>query len=138
MTQNQTVRELMPLTSISRRAIVLITTMALLLAVACSRKDADTASTDAVAVANAAITTVYAGGDILTMAGREPAYAEALAVREGKILAVGTRAVLAKGGHGEGAHSEDVLWAAGERRSYARLRLPTGRVRGTLVPQPGK
>ena len=80
MTQNQTVRELMPLTSISRRAIVLITTMALLLAVACSRKDADTASTDAVAVANAAITTVYAGGDILTMAGREPAYAEALAV----------------------------------------------------------
>jgi len=29
--------------------------------------------------------TVYSGGDILTMAGREPAYAEALAVRDGKI-----------------------------------------------------
>ncbi|MBM3975323.1 MAG: hypothetical protein FJ301_14610 [Planctomycetes bacterium] len=44
---------------------------------------------------------------------------------------MGARAVLAKGGHGEGAHSEDVLWTAGERRKYARLRLPTGRVRGT-------
>ena len=107
MTQNQTVRELMPLTSISRRAIVLITTMALLLAVACSRKDADTASTDAVAVANAAITTVYAGGDILTMAGREPAYAEALAVREGKILAVGTRAEVDKAA-GAGATQVDL------------------------------
>jgi len=37
-------------------------------------------------------TTVYSGGDILTMAGREPAYIEALAVREGKILATGTLA----------------------------------------------
>ena len=36
-------------------------------------------------------TTVYSGGDILTMVGAEPAYAEALAVRGGKILAVGTR-----------------------------------------------
>jgi predicted amidohydrolase YtcJ len=35
-------------------------------------------------------TTVYSGGDILTMAGAEPAYAEALAVRDGKILAVGS------------------------------------------------
>jgi hypothetical protein len=40
--------------------------------------------------------TVYSGGDILTMAGVEPAYAEALAVRDGKILAVGTRDEVAK------------------------------------------
>ena len=37
-------------------------------------------------------TMVYSGGDILTMAGREPAYVEALATREGKILAAGTLA----------------------------------------------
>ena len=43
-----------------------------------------------------ATTTVYSGGDILTMAGPEPTYVEALAVRDGKILAVGTRNDVAK------------------------------------------
>jgi len=52
--------------------------------------------------------TVYSGGDILTMAGREPAYAEALAVRDGKILAVGTRAEVAKAA-GAGATQVDLV-----------------------------
>ena len=36
--------------------------------------------------------TVYSGGDIITMAGRTPFYAEALAVRDGKIAHVGSLA----------------------------------------------
>jgi predicted amidohydrolase YtcJ len=36
--------------------------------------------------------TLYVGGDILTMAGDEPAYVEALAVKDGKISFVGARA----------------------------------------------
>ena len=51
--------------------------------------------------------TVYSGGDILTMAGAEPAYAEALAVRDGKILAVGTRAEVDKAA-GAGATQVDL------------------------------
>jgi len=35
---------------------------------------------------------VYMGGDILTMVGSEPQYVEALVVRDGKIVTVGTRA----------------------------------------------
>ena len=51
--------------------------------------------------------TVYSGGDILTMAGAEPAYAEAVAVRDGKILAVGTRAEVVKAA-GAGAAPVDL------------------------------
>ena len=51
--------------------------------------------------------TVYSGGDILTMARAEPAYAEALAVRDGKILAVGTRAEVDKAA-GAGATQVDL------------------------------
>ena len=51
--------------------------------------------------------TVYSGGDILTMAGAETAYAEALAVRDGKILAVGTRAEVDKAA-GAGATQVDL------------------------------
>ena len=51
--------------------------------------------------------TVYSGGDILTMAGAETAYAEALAVRDGKILAVGTRAEVDKAA-GSGAAQVDL------------------------------
>ena len=51
--------------------------------------------------------TVYSGGDILTMAEAEPAYAEALAVRDGKILAVGTRAEVDKAA-GSGAAQVDL------------------------------
>ena len=36
--------------------------------------------------------TVYSGGDILTMAGEQPAYVEALAVKDGKISFAGTKA----------------------------------------------
>ena len=32
---------------------------------------------------------LYFGGDILTMAGDKPAYIEALAIRDGKIIAAG-------------------------------------------------
>ena len=35
--------------------------------------------------------TIYVGGDILTMKGPKPVYAQALAVRDGKIAAVGAR-----------------------------------------------
>ncbi len=34
---------------------------------------------------------IYHNGSILTMAGKEPAYAEALAVKDGKILAIGAK-----------------------------------------------
>ena len=34
---------------------------------------------------------IYIGGSILTMAGKEPAYVEALAVRDGKIVHAGTK-----------------------------------------------
>ena len=51
--------------------------------------------------------TVYSGGDILTMAGAETAYAEALAVRDGKLLAVGTRAEVDKAA-GAGATQVDL------------------------------
>ena len=36
--------------------------------------------------------TIYLGGDILTMAGDAPAYVEALAIRDGRIVFAGTRA----------------------------------------------
>jgi len=35
---------------------------------------------------------IYFGGDIITMEGDSPAYAEALAVKDGKIVFVGTKA----------------------------------------------
>jgi len=35
--------------------------------------------------------TIYSGGSILTMAGKEPVYVEALAVRDGKIVHAGTK-----------------------------------------------
>ena len=73
---------------------------ALLTAAGCAKKEANPATAEV-------ITTVYAGGDILTMAGREPAYAEALAVRDGKILAIGTRAEVAKAA-GAGAAQVDL------------------------------
>ena len=38
---------------------------------------------------------VYQGGTILTMEGDEPTYADALAVKDGKIVAVGTREEIA-------------------------------------------
>jgi predicted amidohydrolase YtcJ len=40
--------------------------------------------------------TIYHGGSILTMAGREPAYVEALAVKDGKILAAGAKDTVLK------------------------------------------
>ena len=63
------------------------------------------------ATASAPATTVYSGGDILTMAGREPAYAEALAVRNGKILVVGTRDEVDKAA-GAGATQVDLAGKA--------------------------
>ena len=40
--------------------------------------------------------TVYFGGDILTMAGEQPQYVEALAVRDGRIIAAGSKADVVK------------------------------------------
>jgi predicted amidohydrolase YtcJ len=45
---------------------------------------------------SAAADAIYAGGDILTMAGPEPRYAEALAVKNGRIVFVGAKADAAK------------------------------------------
>ncbi|MFM7709100.1 MAG: amidohydrolase [Gammaproteobacteria bacterium] len=78
--------------------------LAALMLTACSRPAGKDAAGSA---AGAAGVTVYSGGDILTMAGAEPAYAEALAVQGGKILAVGTRAEVAKAA-GAGAATVDL------------------------------
>lgn len=40
--------------------------------------------------------TIYVGGEILTMAGEKPAYVEALAVRDGRILHTGSRSAAMK------------------------------------------
>jgi predicted amidohydrolase YtcJ len=91
-----------------RQGAALAAIAASLALAACSRPSevagatADTASAD-----TAAEVTVYSGGDILTMAGAAPAYAEALAVRDGKILAVGTRDDVAKAA-GAGAAEVDL------------------------------
>jgi len=54
-----------------------------------------------------ASTDVYFGGDIITMAGEEPLYAEALAVRDGKIEFVGSKEEAIKVA-GEGARQIDL------------------------------
>jgi hydroxymethylpyrimidine/phosphomethylpyrimidine kinase len=48
-----------------------------------------------------------------------------------RALADVTGAVLAKGGHGDGAACEDVLWRGKERVAFRRERLACGPVRGT-------
>jgi predicted amidohydrolase YtcJ len=83
---------------IQRGAVWLAVATASLVLCACSKPGAAPAMTGV---------TVYSGGDLLTMAGAEPAYAEALAVRDGKILAVGTRAEVAKAA-GSGAAQVDL------------------------------
>ncbi|MEI7573214.1 MAG: amidohydrolase family protein, partial [Phenylobacterium sp.] len=50
---------------------------------------------------------VYTGGDILTLAGDAPAYVEALAVKDGKIVAAGTQAEARKAA-GPGARTVDL------------------------------
>ena len=50
---------------------------------------------------------VYTGGDILTLAGEAPAYVEALAVKDGKIVAAGTQAEARKAA-GPGARTVDL------------------------------
>jgi hypothetical protein len=100
MIQPRTVRANTLQAKIPRGAVALLAASVLLLAAGCARKATDTAAADGAAAmgaaGNASGTTVYSGGDILTMAGRDAAYAEALAVRDGKILAVGTRDEVAK------------------------------------------
>ncbi|AWM78518.1 amidohydrolase [Phenylobacterium parvum] len=51
--------------------------------------------------------TVYTGGDILTLAGETPTYVEALAVRDGKVVAAGSRADAVKAA-GPGARKVDL------------------------------
>lgn len=50
---------------------------------------------------------IYFGGDIITMENDNPAYAEAVAVKDGKILFVGTKAEAEKF-HGDGTKMEDL------------------------------
>jgi hydroxymethylpyrimidine/phosphomethylpyrimidine kinase len=47
------------------------------------------------------------------------------------LLAAGARAVLVKGGHGDGVHAEDVLHVDGATHPFRRPRLAIGAVRGT-------
>jgi adenine deaminase len=71
-----------------RLAVVLGIAAALGLS-ACSRKPSDTSATvDAASAADS----IFYGGDILTMEGDAPQYAEALAVKDGKIVLVGSKA----------------------------------------------
>ena len=56
--------------------------------------------------AAAAPATVYFGGPILTMAGAEPQYVEALAVRDGRILVVGRRADVDRVAGGGARHTD--------------------------------
>lgn len=64
--------------------------LALVLSVAaCGKNPADGSATASVAEA---ADTIYLGGDILTMEGDTPQYAEALAVKDGKIVLVGSKA----------------------------------------------
>jgi hydroxymethylpyrimidine/phosphomethylpyrimidine kinase len=48
-----------------------------------------------------------------------------------RALAAGTRAVLVKGGHGDGTTSDDVLYTDGDRIVFRRERQACGPVRGT-------
>jgi hydroxymethylpyrimidine/phosphomethylpyrimidine kinase len=47
------------------------------------------------------------------------------------LLAAGARAVLVKGGHGDGAFADDVLWRVDGAQTFRRPRLRLGAVRGT-------
>jgi hypothetical protein len=49
------------------------------------------------------VDTIYHNGSILTMAGKEPAYVEALAVKDGKIALAGRMDAALKGPSREGA-----------------------------------
>jgi hypothetical protein len=65
---------------------------ALIVSAGCSRKsDAPTPDATAVVPAEQAADTIYAGGDVVTVNDAQPA-AEAVAVKDGRILAVGNRA----------------------------------------------
>lgn len=86
--------------------VLLLAATVLLTSAGCSTKTTEGGATIADGIAGGG-TTIYSGGDILTMAGATPAYAEALAVRDGKILAVGTRAEVAKAA-GAGAAKVDL------------------------------
>ncbi|WP_304198804.1 hypothetical protein [Flavobacterium alvei] len=73
-----------------------ITFLLLLALVSCAKKE----------VTNPA-DTIYFGGDIVTMEGEEAQYAEAVAVKEGKILFVGTKTEAEKF-HGEKTEMKDL------------------------------
>jgi predicted amidohydrolase YtcJ len=68
-------------------------------------------STASAAAATSLAETIYQGGSILTMSSKTPTYAEALAVKDGKILAVGNQ--------------DDVLKTKGEATRVVDLRGKT-------------
>ena len=86
--------------------VLLLAATVLLTSAGCSTKTTEGGATIAVGIAGGG-TTIYSGGDILTMAGATPAYAEALVVRDGKILAIGSRAEVDKAA-GAGAAQVDL------------------------------
>src|SRR5512145_3312566 len=66
----------------------------------CSRKTETPPAAASTVAAGQAADTIYVGGDIVTVNDAQPG-AEALAIKDGKILAIGTRTDL------EGAHKGD-------------------------------
>jgi predicted amidohydrolase YtcJ len=67
----------------------------------CGQKPAETPPAAALKPPAAPVATVYSGGDILTLAGEKPEYAEAIVVRNGRITFVGARSgALAAAGPG--------------------------------------
>jgi predicted amidohydrolase YtcJ len=74
----------------------LITSLLLLALISCKKEVVDNPAD-----------TIYFGGDIVTMEGEEAQYAEAIAVKEGKIIFVGTK-VEAEKFHGEKTEMKDL------------------------------
>ena len=71
------------------RTVLVVTIVATVLG--CSIPDEDDGKVEAVAEPYKLQQTIYYGGDIVTMEGDEPQYAEAVVQREGKIVFVGSK-----------------------------------------------
>ncbi len=90
--------------TLPRSPILVIALCATLVFSACRQADE---KAKAPLIAGHASSQVYFGGDILTMAGAEPAYVEALTVRDGRIAFAGSKADALRAA-GEGAEQIDL------------------------------